>query len=74
MGLHQLGMAGNAGHDGLDLVVDVEALEERFDGLLSVVADNDDRATDVGTGFEQLACTMGRSDAATAATSPAVLA
>jgi hypothetical protein len=41
VGLHQLGMTGDAGYDGLDQVVKVVALQERLDSLLSVVADND---------------------------------
>jgi hypothetical protein len=33
--LHQLGMAGDARYDDLDQVVEVEAFQERFDGLLA---------------------------------------
>lgn len=58
--LHQLGLAGDAGDDGLDQVSQLVALQEGVDGCLGVVAHHHDGAPDLGASLQQIQRAGGR--------------
>ena len=74
VGLHQLGLTGNAGDDGLDEVPQLVAVEDGVDGRLGVVAHHHDGTSDLSARLQQIQRAGGGSDTSAAATSPAVLA
>jgi hypothetical protein len=58
--LHQLGLTGNSGDDGLDQVPQLVAVEEGVDGCFGVVANHHDGPSDLCAGQQQVERAGGR--------------